>query len=105
MFPRHLRLSREEIDKVIKSGVFKNSAFFSVKTTQNQDKSVKSAFVISKKEEKSSVLRNKAKRRARVAFRRALEQVLAKKVVIFLKKQAITAPIDDMVSEFNRILS
>lgn len=95
------RLSRAEIEFVVKNG--KNSHFssFSLKYTYfSSNTKPKVAFVASKKIFKTAVERNKAKRRAREAFRRVVLDSKPYFMVFFLKKVILDIPFKSLESEF-----
>lgn len=104
MFPRLYRLSREEIGEISKKGSVKYTPFFSVRALDLKDNHFKCAFVISKKECKLSVDRNRAKRRLRVALRRLLPNIPPLAFIVYAKKTAISATFDEMAAEFKKIL-
>lgn len=102
MFPKPYRLSREEIGEISKKGDVLHTPFFSIRSLDLKEGHFKCAFVISKKECKLSVDRNRAKRRARMALREILSNIPPISFIVFVKKAAITADFKDLVKEFKR---
>ncbi len=105
MFPKIYRLSREEIGEISKKGSVKHTPFFSIRSLDLKQPHFKCAFVISKKECKLSVDRNRAKRRARMALRGLLPNIPPLNFIVYVKKIAITADLGEMVEEFKKILA
>lgn len=68
--PRNNRLTKGEIEEVLSKGRRSNFSLFSVSWLPNTEKTTKFAFVVSKKQYKQAVLRNKAKRRLRECARK-----------------------------------
>lgn len=108
MFPRRNRLSRDEIAEVTKSGRVVRTPLLSVRVLDNPTNGrglYKFAFVISKKESKTAVSRNRAKRRVRAAMRRVLpQQSKPLYCIIFIKKEVLDASIDDIVLNLTKAL-
>lgn len=102
MFPRRNRLSREEIGEISKKGSVKHTPFFSIRCLDLRQNHFKCAFVISKKECKLSVDRNRAKRRARMALRRIMPSIPNLAFIIYVKKTAITGDLAKMAEEFEK---
>lgn len=102
MFPRQNRLSREELSKVIKNGCIVHSSLFTLRILDLNENKLKSAFVISKKELKLAVDRNKAKRLARMALREILTHIPPIQFVVFPKKLILTTDFREIVNEFRR---
>jgi ribonuclease P protein component len=103
MFPRLYRLSREEIGEISKKGSVKHTPFFSVKYLDLKQSHFKCAFVISKKECKLSVDRNRAKRRARTALREILPEITSIGFIVYVKKAAITVDFEDLANDFKKV--
>lgn len=68
--PKLLRLSKKEIEEVISKGRRASFSSFSVSYIKTSEKKTKFAFVVSKKQYKKAVFRNKAKRRLRDLVRK-----------------------------------
>ncbi len=105
MFPRSRRLSKEEILKLTKTGKPINTSLFSLKLSVTEAKVPKFAFVMSKKEEKTAVGRNKAKRRLRAAMKKLSFSIKPLYCIVFIKKAVLKAPFDDIMSELKKGLS
>lgn len=98
MFRRGARLSREEIEEVMKKGGVTHTSVFSLRILDSGSRNTKFAFVISKKECKTAVGRNRAKRRARSAMQKLVPN-LKKPLfcMVFLKKEVIKVPFSELV--------
>jgi ribonuclease P protein component len=100
MFPRRSRLSKEEIAKVAKSGLSIHTPYFSLKILlfpENMlENKAKFAFVMSKKEEKTAVGRNNAKRRLRAAVQPIAPTLKPLYCMVFIKKSALKAAFPDL---------
>jgi ribonuclease P protein component len=105
MFPKLYRLSREEIGEISKKGSVKYTPFFSIRMLNLKQNHFKCAFVISKKECKLSVDRNKAKRRARMALRMVSSSIPSAGFIVYVKNVAIKADLEEMAEEFKKILA
>ncbi len=107
MFKRRFRLSREEISEVSMRGVSYHTPYFSLKVLNSQkslENKAKFAFVIGKKEEKTAVLRNKAKRRLRSAMVGYFPNLKPSLFIIFIKKTAINADFKLIKQELGTLL-
>lgn len=71
LMPKKNRLNKGEIDEVLSRGRRYNFPLFSVSWVKKDEKIAKFAFVVSKKQYKQAVLRNKAKRRLRNCVNKA----------------------------------
>jgi len=100
MFSRRSRLSKEEIAVVAKGGQSIHTPYFSLKILpfpQNVlENKAKFAFVMSKKEEKTAVGRNKAKRRLRAAMQPIAPTLKPLYCMVFIKKSALKATFPDL---------
>ena len=106
MFPRRNRLSREEIALVTKNGKAVHTPLFTLKLLPHASGTGhKFAFVISKKESKTAVSRNRAKRRVRGAMQKLVPK-LDKPLycIVFIKKAVLDTPFGDIVLSLNKAL-
>lgn len=90
----------------MKSGRSVSTPLFSAKMLADSVDTHKFAFVMSKKESKTAISRNRAKRRIRAAMRKILPG--ANKpfyCIIHIKKSVLTASFDDIVLNLRRALS
>ncbi len=108
MFPKSARLSREDIAEVSRKGQSINTPYFSLKILPFVSKPLinkgKFAFVMSKKEEKTAVGRNKAKRRLRAAMRHVSPSLKPLHCMVFIKKSVLKAPFGDIVTALEKAL-
>lgn len=103
MLSKANRLSRSEIELIIKTGKSINSPFFSGKWSFPSIPArnlAKASFVVSKKVFPKAVVRNRVKRRAREAFRSVLSELKSVNVVFFMKKESLLAKTNDISLEF-----
>jgi len=109
MFKRRARLSKEEIALVSKGGTSVHTPLFSIKTLPFSQKTLgnipKFAFVMSKKEEKTAVGRNKAKRRLRAAMRRFTPSLKPLYYMVFIKKAAISTAFPQLCNTLKEALA
>ncbi len=98
--PRKNRLTKEEIEEVLSRGRRTNFSLFSVSWLKNTEKTTKFAFVVSKKQYKQAVLRNKAKRRLRECTRKALFG--PGKYIFFAKNTINEAIFSDLKNEVKK---
>lgn len=106
MFPGRNRLRREEIALVTRNGRAAHTSLLTLKILSPWDGADhKFAFVISKKEEKTAVGRNRAKRRVRAAMRKLIPQLKNPLCcIVFIKKAVLDATFDDIVLSLTKAL-
>ncbi len=100
LMPRKNRLTKGEIEEVLSKGRRANFSLFSVSWLPNTEKTTQFAFVVSKKQYKQAVLRNKAKRRLRECTRKALFG--PGKYVFFAKNTINEALFSDLKKEIEK---
>ncbi len=101
---RSYSLKRAEIGLVLEKGRLSHFPLFTLRTLTNSEvKSIKVAFVASKKVFPKAVLRNKAKRRSRDAFRQNLSNIKNGHYIFFLKKEVLKADFKDLKNAFIKI--
>ncbi len=101
-----LRLNRADSLEVIKRGRSLHCPLFTVKYSQNSLNAHKIAVVVSKKEEKTAVGRNKIRRKLKEAFRKNLNiHTKYSDIVVFGKKACKTASFKDILSETNSLVA
>jgi ribonuclease P protein component len=100
MFIRRSRLSKEEIALVSRTGQSLHTPIFSLKVLPFPQETLgnkpKFAFVMSKKEERTAVKRNLAKRRLRAAMRELEPGIKPLFCMVFIKKAAIKTPMPEL---------
>lgn len=98
--PKEKRLTKGEIEEVLSKGRRVNFSLFSVSWLKTTEKTTKFAFVVSKKQYKQAVLRNKAKRRLRECVRKNLFS--SGKYVFFAKNTINEAPFSELKEEISK---
>ncbi len=98
---RLYRLSKEDIEVLIKQQKSLNSSHFTAKMAISDSREgIKVAFIASKKIFTTAILRNKAKRRAREVFRKVLPEIGLIKAIFILRKSILDAKIADLSADF-----
>lgn len=100
----YTRLTRAEIEGIIKNSKVVHTPYFSVRVLYNNEVTSKGAFVVSKKNFKTAVIRNKAKRRSREAFREVSGKIKNSYSVFFLKKNILDISVKDLGEEILKVL-
>lgn len=106
MLSKANRLSRREIELIIKNGKSIHSPLFGAKLlypSGSLNSVSKASFVASKKLFPLAVTRNKVKRKARESFRKIIKEIKPVNAVIFLKKEALLSKTNDFSLEFLKV--
>lgn len=100
MLKKQNRVNKHLFADVIKEGISYRSQNISLKTVKTPDTKPRFSVYVPKKELKSAVKRNLLRRRAQSALRKILPKAgLNFKVVILLKKRALTLPFSKLEDE------
>lgn len=105
MLPQKYRLSRDEIDDVMRRGKSLKGRYLAIKYLN--ESSVKTAVVVSKKVSKGAIKRNKVKRNIREVVRRFIkeDEISNSHVVIMALPEALGVSTDDMSTDLMSILN
>lgn len=105
MKQKKLGLSKDEIQTLFQSKYTKkiHTPYFSLFYLKTPQQTTRCSFVVSKKDAKNAVKRNKLKRQARYIFSKIINENIRKgyKCVVHFKKQALTLPFSELQSEMH----
>lgn len=108
MLPKSARLSKNQVEEVLKTGRRFSSTYFLATATRSSDSRRAFAVVVSKKVAPTAVLRNKLRRRVYNAVRTISKTSAASplvSVVVTVKREAVPATFADFCEDLKRLLT
>lgn len=101
MLSKNFRLPAKDIHLVLKSGKRQNYKYFNLSSLPSDHPQI--AVIVSNKIDNRSTARNKIKRRLKEAVQKNLDKFKNKKIVLFAKKEILTAKFPEILDEINNI--